>query len=306
MRLPCEYAVREYLPHVRARIVKRLVEGSGWSVYEAAKALKISATAAAKYKRISVRRPGMVPDAVERLAAELASRIAGGDLEAREFIEAVCSLCARARLQGDLCRLHIADSPELAGCRACAEVYAGAVSATSERRGLLKELEKALAILSSSRAFADLVPEVRTNIAAAARDARDLSDIAAFPGRLTVVRGRVVSLGPPEFGASRHMASVLLAARRVDERVGAVTCLKYTRAVERAIERLGLDSVEVDRSKFASVEDFIASLPKMPSVVVDPGGPGIEPVAYVFGSSAVSVAEVAVRIAEEALSAAAL
>ena len=304
MRLPCEYAVREYLPHVRARIVKRLVEGSGWSVYEAAKALRISATAAAKYKRISAKRPKVMPDAVERLAAELASRAAGGKLEAREFIEAVCSLCARARLQGDLCRLHLTDLPELAGCEACAEVYAMAASATSERRELLEELERALAILSSSRAFADLVPEVRTNIAAAAEGARDLGDVAAFPGRLTVVRGRVVSLGPPEFGASRHMASVLLAAKRVNERVRAVTCLKYTRAVEAAIEKLGLDSAVVDRSRFVSVEGFVASLSEVPSIVIDPGGLGIEPVAYVFGSSATLVAERAVKIAEEASSAA--
>lgn len=302
MRFPCEYAVREYLPHIRARIVKKLVEGSGWSVYEAAKALKISATAAAKYKRISSKRPKVAPDAVERLAAELASRIASSGLEAWEFVEAVCSLCARARIRGDLCKLHAVDFPELADCEACAEVYEGAVGVTSERKRLLEELERALAMLSSSKAFANLVPEVRTNIAAAVQEPRDLSDVAAFPGRLTVVRGRVVSLGPPEFGASRHMASVLLAAKRVDERVGAVTCLKYTRAVEAAIERLGLVSAAVDRSKFASVEDFIASLPKVPSVVVDPGGPGIEPVAYVFGGSAVSAAEVAVRIAEEALS----
>lgn len=302
MKLPCEYAVKVYLPHLRARVVKRLVEESGWSVYEAARALRVSATAAAKYKRLSSVKPKLYADEVEELAEDLASRIAGGILSAEEFVNAVCSLCAQSRLGGDLCKIHAADFPELARCTACAGVFTNAAGVATGRGKVLRELEEALGIVSASREFASLVPEVRTNIAAAAEPARGLADIAAFPGRLTVVKDKVVALAPPEFGASRHMASVLLAAKRVDPSVGAVTCLRFTRAVEEAAEKLGLTRAAVDRERFSSVVEFVASLSEIPDFIADPGGPGIEPVAYIFGSTAPDAAEKAVKIAELAAS----
>ena len=288
MRPPCELVVKNLLPRLRAYLVKVLVEEKGWSLARAAKALGISTTAAAKYRRLLEEEWEL--DAELRRAAERIARSLGSP---RELIETACLLCYSLRVSGALCRLHAEVVRGLEGCRLCAKVP----KLVAERReNVLLNLEEAL---KRADALAHMIPEVRTNIAMAAEGASSIMDIAAFPGRLTAIRGRLVAFSPPEFGASKHLASILLEAMRLNPKVRGITCIKFTGRVLEAARLLGMNCVVAERGEEEGIGPLITALKKagqVPDILVDPGAPGVEPVVYVFGESAVDAVEKATKI----------
>lgn len=84
---------------------------------------------------------------------------------------------------------------------------------------VLENLEKAGEMLRQAEDVVHpLVPEVLMNLAMAIPYpyARTPLDVAAFPGRIGVYMGRLVFKGKPEFGASRHMARLVLAAMSIN------------------------------------------------------------------------------------------
>jgi len=166
-----------------------------------------------------------------------------------------------------------------------------------ERLGILEELERALELLSTCEDLGKLIPEVRTNIVMCTRSPKGPEDVAAFPGRLTFVNGSIRAFSKPEFNSSRHMSSVLLAANHVDPNVRSAMCIRYNDEIESAIVKCGLKKLVFDRSKHESIELFINGLKALSDVIVDKGGVGIEPVAYLFDKGATEVAEKAIRIA---------
>ena len=283
--------VRYLLPKLRAYIVKILVEERGWSLSAAARALGISTTAASKYKRILGERSEL-DEVLEREARRAVESVRSP----RDLVRITCNLCYSLRVRGPLCRLHLNLAPELGECNLCAELPLGEVSA--ERLAVLSNLTEAL---ERAHAFSHLVPEVRTNIAMAVRGAETRMDVAAFPGRLTVVKGRLVAFGSPEFGASRHLATVLLSVMRIDPEVRGATCIKYTDRVGEALRSLGFKYVVVKRDAEPGMEPLfkeLSSLRERVDAIVDPGGPGIEPVVYIFGVDAVDAVEKASRISK--------
>jgi len=163
----------------------------------------------------------------------------------------------------------------------------------------------ALRIASSSE-MAKFVPEVRTNIVMSIKGAKTVLDVAGFPGRLSVVRDRIVAFAGPEFGASKHMAAILLSAHRENPKIRGLTCIRLSKEVERAVLEEGLRAVkaerpEGDRSSKPLVEAIAETKGRL-DVLFDPGEVGVEPVAYVFGYDAIDAVRKAIRICRRALS----
>lgn len=299
MRPPCEYVGKTYLPQLRARIVRNLVEKYNWSINEAAKKLEISVTAASKYKRIIEEGTNISIDLLERLSNTLAEGIANNRLSPEAFVEQVCSHCMIMRVEGDVCRIHRNALPDLIGCNACHRAFVNLGGGSTERMEILNELVRALSILSMYPRFDRLIPEVRTNIVMCVNDPKDSSDVAAFPGRITVMKGRAAAVAKPEFNASRHMSMILLSARTINPELRAVSCIRYDKVVNLAIQQAGLQYVTMDRTKYNDIESFIKSLHHLEDCLIDPGSSGIEPVVYIFGKNAINVVEKILRIANK-------
>ena len=68
----------------------------------------------------------------------------------------------------------------------------------------------ALDQIEECREFASLIPEVRSNLVYAKKGARTRDDVLAVDGRITVVQGMPRAAGKPRFGASSHMARLLI------------------------------------------------------------------------------------------------
>jgi predicted fused transcriptional regulator/phosphomethylpyrimidine kinase len=84
-----------------------------------------------------------------------------------------------------------------------------------EQRSLLRRLEWAVGRLDI-RKISNAMPAVGLNIASALADAKVAEDVAAFPGKIIMVDGKLRHHETPSFGASTHLANLLLQVMEVD------------------------------------------------------------------------------------------
>jgi hypothetical protein len=250
---------------------------------------------------------------VRDVAKKMASELVEGKLSLSNSIHAVCRLCIKLRSGGVTCRLHKEAVSELSAeeCSACSRLFAEGTEPISDRIDVLNNLRNAILRLSESKEFMTLVPEVRTNLVMSTKGAKTEDEIAGIPGRVTVAGGRVKSLSAtPEFGASSHLAAVLLAAIEEDDKIRAAINIKFSKEVELALKNLGMRIYNFNRADLPSKPDYrhlavpwaikkaTDELGKVPEALVDEGGYGVEPATYIFGYSATEVAEKAIEIAK--------
>jgi hydroxymethylpyrimidine/phosphomethylpyrimidine kinase len=165
----------------------------------------------------------------------------------------------------------------------------------------------ALDLLESCQEFAQMIPEVRTNLVYARESAERTDDVLAIDGRVTVVGGMPHAAGDPKFGASSHMARLLLEIRRRDPTIRAGINFANTPSLSRWLEsyckRQGWVFSVIDRSSEpeAIKEAEGASMPwkvgeairaaggRVPNVFYETGAVGKEPVTVLVGSDPIVV-----------------
>jgi predicted fused transcriptional regulator/phosphomethylpyrimidine kinase/predicted transcriptional regulator len=315
LRPPCELVVKHYLPVIRSLIARELMDDYKLNQIQIARLLGITQPAVSNYLSLArgeedkIYEQGEVRDVARRMASDLIE----GRQSLSESIYAVCNLCMKLRSGGVTCRLHKDTVPELSTeeCSTCSRLFAEETEPISDRINVLNNLRSAISRLIESKEFMALVPEVRTNLVMSISKAKTEDEIAGIPGRITVARGHVKSLSAePEFGASFHLAAVLLTAMAKDEKVRGAINIKFNNEVEEAMKKLGIFVYKFNRANLPSkanekhlavpsaVEKAANDLGKVPEVFVDEGGYGVEPAAYIFGSSATEVADKAITIAK--------
>jgi hydroxymethylpyrimidine/phosphomethylpyrimidine kinase len=169
--------------------------------------------------------------------------------------------------------------------------------AFSHRAHVLESLQRALEELKRA-SIGPLVPEVQTNLGYALPGARDRQDVAAFPGRIHRVGQTLRELAPPAFGASQHVASVILAAMDQNPSVRSAMNLRYEKSLLAACRRAKLTVGRFDRSKEpravrrregSSLEwgtrQAIRELGQVPDAIYDEGALGKEPMIRILGRS---------------------
>ncbi len=175
------------------------------------------------------------------------------------------------------------------------------------RYEVLDETGRAVEMLTGCESFAKLIPEVACNIAMAIPDACDVQDVAAVSGRIAKLKGKAVNVGCVEFGASSHVARIILAAMQFNKNIRASVNIKYSIDVLEVCKKLDLTISSFDRAdepEKTSTMDWgvthaIKEYGSVPDIISDVGGIGKEPMIRVLGSGALDVAKTAVRIAKE-------
>lgn len=297
LRLPSEIVVEAVLPTVRVRLARRL-DDHGLTQEAIAGHLGVTQAAVSTYLRgdASVE-PRIAEDPrFERTVERIADGLAAGELTEYEALGELLSLVREFEDRGPICELHEEAVPALRGlgCDLCVR---GIDSALVDERAALTSVRKAARVLAATPGMAAYVPNVGSNAGTALPDAADATDVAAVPGRIYAIGDRVEVPANPEFGASRHVATAVLAAMAVDPAVrGAVNIATrddlLAAARDRGLECLEFDPAYDDRSGRLR-ERFEAA--GVPDIAFHEGAFGIEPVAYVFGGTAVEAAE---RVAE--------
>lgn len=184
-----------------------------------------------------------------------------------------------------------------------------------EKRAVLARLERAVAALESCPDFAPLIPEVRTNIAFCLPDARTPEDVAAIDGRITVVRGRPRAAGPARFGASDHLARLIIQLRTHNPRIRAALNFRWNEELLKLVSewaqekdlRIGV----IDRAREPAeligkekmsipwkVQELLSSTGgAVPEIFYETRGWGKEPLFVIVGSDPAAIVQQAIDIA---------
>ena len=292
--LPYELVSRYVAPRVRALVAVKLVREYGISQVKVSKLLGVTQPMVSKYLSEDIGKVleelrGMGLDLVEvenvaSLLSEVASRGSTEDYT-RIFTAYLNSLLSR----GALCRLHRSIYPGLSsGCSVCRALLRAQLDTYVE------EVYEALRILSEEPLAYRLVPEVGSNIVSCRPDASSILDVVGFSGRVIRVGERVVAVGEPTYGGSRHLASVLLVVRKFRGDLRGAVAVRHSQNCVEELARAGLRVVATGphSSRDVVVEDIGRQLERVPEpwavdAIADLGGSGIEPVIYVFGSTAI-------------------
>ena len=151
---------------------------------------------------------------------------------------------------------------------------------------------------------AELIPEVGCNIAMAISNASSLPDVAAVSGRIVKLKGVAHAVGCAAFGASSHVARIVLTAMQFNSSMRAAMNIRYSEAALSACEKLGLSIATFSREDEPEgvstmewgVSEAIKSAGMVPDVIYDIGAVGKEAMIRLLGKDAKEVAGRAVEI----------
>jgi len=287
-----ELVVDEFLPTFRSLLAEALRERD-LTQSEVAELLGISQSAVSKYVHGDVERNDRIveDDRVADLVERLADGLADGNMTTTEaLVEA--EVCIRELERGGvLADLHAEAVPGLAEYGADFAVH-DPDSRLRESGRVRTSVRRGLRILGNTGGFADLIPAVGSNLVEALPDAERIEDIAGVSGRILDVGGQATVPSDPDFGVSQHVATVLLAARTAGSDARAALNVAYAGGTVDALEAEGLTPVEFDPD--AALEEAIGAALDEKSdadVLYQTGAMGVEPIVYVLGPDAVTVAE---------------
>ncbi|NDY43337.1 bifunctional hydroxymethylpyrimidine kinase/phosphomethylpyrimidine kinase, partial [Dissulfurirhabdus thermomarina] len=185
----------------------------------------------------------------------------------------------------------------------------GVLEAELSRYPVLQALEAAWRRLAAAPSRV-LVPEVQINLGYALPGARSVADVAAFPGRIVGLGDGVARVAAPAFGASSHVARIVLTAMRHDPECRAAMNIRHDEAFLHRARDLGWrvagfsrrDEPEESRRREGStlawgVDRAIRQAGAVPDLVHDPGDVGKEPIIRILGPDPESVVAKALRVA---------
>ncbi|MEK6545630.1 MAG: bifunctional hydroxymethylpyrimidine kinase/phosphomethylpyrimidine kinase, partial [Nitrospinota bacterium] len=184
-----------------------------------------------------------------------------------------------------------------------AELYRDA-----EKYRMLKEMEMAIERLKEAK-IGILIPEVQSNMAYALHDAKGFEDVMAFPGRIIKYGNNIITVSRPEFGVSRHIASIVLTVMKFDSTKRAAMNIKYSPEIINTCRRLNLKTAsfnrkdEPEKSKRKEglslewgTEKVIRESGFVPDIIYDLGDIGKEPMIRVIAENPEELCKIIIGI----------
>jgi len=133
--------------------------------------------------------------------------------------------------------------------------------------------------------------------------------VAAFPGRIIRVRDTIATIDVPAFGASQHIASIILTVMQHDPSFRSAMNIRYSPGILQACKEGGLRTYGFDRreepqevteeegrSLAWGVEQVLAGAGEVPDVIYDEGGWGKEAMIRVLGGDPGEVVQKVIEI----------
>ena len=291
MRPPCEIMVNQLLPALRALISYHLAEDYGFTQIQIAKVLGITQASVSRGLKQLGRFESYFSPGVKKAAKEFAETLAQERQSLDENIKQLCVFCQNQKIGGLLCRLHRSENPELETCELCIR----GVTANL-RTNILENLLHGMDILRESTTFYQVIPQVQSQLVMSLPEAANLDEVAGFPSRIGVRNSQAHTFTGPEFGASKHLAAILLQVQQANPEKQAAIVIKYLEGMEKEFTQHNLRCLTVtregvttgantDKALLVAINKAIAN-EKLFDVIIDKGFFGIEPVAYIFAKTA--------------------
>ncbi|MBP1747328.1 MAG: phosphomethylpyrimidine kinase [Deltaproteobacteria bacterium] len=158
----------------------------------------------------------------------------------------------------------------------------------------MREAKERLCLLN----LVDCIPEVQMNIGYALEEAKGIEDVAAFPGRIGHHEGKVCFKGDPQFGASSHVARLILNYMHYVPSMRSCANVRYHKAMIRRAREKGLTVLLFDSREKSSgarkkerqdldtlMGKNIKYVDNPPDIIYDEGDIGKEPMIRLFARS---------------------
>ncbi len=180
----------------------------------------------------------------------------------------------------------------------------------SERYGCIEELKTAIQKLCEGK-VGNIIPEVQSNFGYALPFALSAADVAALPGRIIRVGENVETLHDPAFGASSHVAKVILAVMRFDGSYRSAMNIRFSDEIIDILHALKFDVASFDRAdepsdvkarEGSSLEwgtvHALKQFNGIPDAVFDRGDVGKEPIVRILGRNPSEVTDKVLRVSK--------
>jgi hydroxymethylpyrimidine/phosphomethylpyrimidine kinase len=178
-----------------------------------------------------------------------------------------------------------------------------------ERYRVVRELKRAVEVLKGKE-IGRLIPEVSSNLGYALPFAEGVEDVAAFPARIVRFKDSATTYSDPEFGASQHVASIILTAMKFDPEYCSAMNIRYSRETVAQLRRKGflvgqfdrrLEPKKVKEQEGSSLEwgvgEVLRKMKRVPDFVYDGGDVGKEPMIRVLGKNPMEVVQKILKVA---------
>ncbi len=186
-----------------------------------------------------------------------------------------------------------------------------------ERITVLEDLNEALRVMQRCESCSIFMPEVRINLVYSITNPKTIKDVAAIDGRITVVKGQLKAAGEATFGASDHMARLILEVSKYDSTIRSGINFKYDPEIFAFIteycakRKIRLGRIDRTKEPVSVREHDGMSMPwkvktlvesnegKVPKIFYESEGWGKEPLFVLVGKDPISVVEKMEEVKEE-------
>jgi len=164
-----------------------------------------------------------------------------------------------------------------------------------ERYQVIQELKKAVEVLKENK-MGHLIPEVSSNLGYALPYAEGVGDVAAFPGRIVRFKDSVATHSDPEFGASRHVANIILTVMKFYPEYCSAMNIRYSQEMVTKLKDKDFLVTHFDRRREPKkvkeregsslewgVGEVLKKMKRVPDFITDEGDVGKEPMIRVLG-----------------------
>jgi hydroxymethylpyrimidine/phosphomethylpyrimidine kinase len=172
-----------------------------------------------------------------------------------------------------------------------------------ERYPVIQELKMAVEVLKENK-IGHLIPEVSSNLGYALSQAEGIGDVAAFPGRIVRFKDSIATHSEPEFGASLHVANIILTVMKFDPDYCSAMNIRYSKENVSQLEGKGflighfdrrLEPKRVKEKEGSSLEwgvgEVLRKMKRVPDFIYDEGDVGKEPMIRVLGRNPMEVVD---------------
>jgi len=289
LQLPSEIVVERFLPTARAMLAAEL-DARGFTQQAIADRLGVTQAAVSKYlnQDVPVEERFVDEPRMQATVERIAAGFADGSMDDYEALGELLALVREFEDRGPICEIHEAEMPGLQGL-GCDLCIRGVDADLSEERAVLAAVRTAARRIADTPAVVDHIPNVGMNVGMALSDADDQLDVAAIPGRIHSLRGRVNVPSNPEFGASEHVATTILTATTADPDRRAALNLATSDRFLAAARDAGHEPVAFDAGydgRAERLEALFGDVGRVPTVIYHEGAMGIEPITYVLAETA--------------------
>lgn len=288
--LPHEIVSKYLAPNFRGLIAHNLVE-RGLGQFKIAKLMGLSQPMINKllnkpteYYYGQLESLGLSKDDVKRIVELAAFNLYKG--KRFEYLTQISSYFNLILKEGRVCNLHRSVSPEVPpDCDLCQKLF----QVVSDP--IVEEIKASFQILISEKDAFKIIPEVGSNIVASPYNSISTEDIAGFSGKIVKVGEKIIALGDPVKGGSKHTANVLSIVKKKFPHINSAFVIKFSEECLNTMKKIGYNVITVGPHKDLSMqmrdlESALESTSMQPDAIADLGGLGIEPVIYVLSFSA--------------------